>query len=141
MYITIEDAVETVHLPGHDGWGASVGSGSGCDVGVALEPRSGSWLVVAAESSSPKMSKYPATRALFVPFFITNSRSSDLRLGCFSTTSRSCSLGSWRSAPKDCGAMSFAQRMKPSQSGGFVQIFFVMSLERRVVETNPRRDR
>ena len=141
MYITIEDAVETVHLPGHDGWGASAGSGSGCGVGVALEPRSGSWLVVAAESSSPKMSKYPATRALFVPFFITCSRNSALRLGCFSTTSRSCSLGSCRSAPNDCGAMSFAQRMKPSQSGGFVQIFFVISRESSVVETKPRSER
>ena len=87
------------------------------------------------------MSRKPATRALFVPFLTTNSRSSALRLGCFSTTSRSCSLGSCRSAPNDCGAMSFAQRMKPSQSGGFVQIFFVISRESSVVETKPRSER
>lgn len=90
-----------------------------------------------AESSSPMISKRPATRALLDPFFITNSRRPDFRLGCLSTKSRNCSLGSWSKAPNEAGAISLAQRMKPSQSCGLVQTFLVMSRERRVVETKP----
>lgn len=37
--------------------------------------------------------------------------------------------------------MSFAQRMKPSQRCGFVQIFLVISRESSVVETKPRSER
>ena len=37
--------------------------------------------------------------------------------------------------------MFFAQRMKPSQSGGFVHIFLVIRRESSVVDTKPRNER
>ncbi len=91
-------------------------------------------------SASPKMSRKADTRALFVAFFITKSLNPDFSVGCLSTSSRSCSLGSWRRALKLAGAITFAHRMKPSHRGGFVHIFFVISRERSVVDTKPISD-
>lgn len=91
-------------------------------------------------SSSPKRSKNPATRALFPAFFVTYSRRPDFRLGCLSTSSRSCSFGSWRRAPKLAGAITLAHRMNPSHKWGFCHIFFVIKRESRVVDTNATSD-
>lgn len=55
--------------------------------------------------------------------------------GCLSRISFSCSRGSCIKAEKLAGAMVFAHRMNPTHSCGFVQTFFVISRERRVVET------
>lgn len=91
-------------------------------------------------SSSPKRSKNPATRALFPAFLVTYSRNPDFKLGCLSTSSRSCSFGSWRSAPKLAGAITFAHRINPSHKWGFCHIFFVIRRESKVVETNATSD-
>lgn len=66
----------------------------------------------------------------------TYSRSGARRLGCLTTTSASCSLGSWRSAANELGAIALARRTNPSQRGPTVQTFLAMRRERSVVLTN-----
>lgn len=117
---------------------ASTGSGPGLPSILFATAGVAPWLSLL---SSAKISSRPATRALFPAFFMTYSRRPALRLGCLSTSSRSCSLGNCSSAPKLAGAINFAQRMKPSQSGATVQIFFVMSRVRSVLDTKGTSDR
>lgn len=70
----------------------------------------------------------------------TNCHRDALIDGWFSSMSLSWSLGSCNSAPKLAGAMTLAQCIKPFHSCGFVQIFLVMSREKRVVEMKPASD-
>lgn len=98
-----------------------------CNVGVGVD--------TAGSTPSPSVSRNEANFCLFLSFLITKSRNPSRRLGCLSTTSRSCSFGSCSSAPKLAGEVILAQRIKPSQSCGFVQTFFTISREKRVVDT------
>lgn len=119
-------------LPGAtpDIGGGAFGAGDSI-LAAACMPEEGA----AISPPSPNVSRNEANFCLFRSFLITKSRSPSRRLGCLSTTSRSCSLGNCKSAPKLTGEVILAQRMKPSQSCGFVQTFLTISREKSVVAT------
>lgn len=64
-----------------------------------------------------------------------NSLSGLNKLGCFCMTCKNGSRGSCSKASKEWGCVILAHRMKPSQSWGVLQIFLVMSLISKVLDT------